>query len=54
MASLARFLGDHRETVAFLTAVGVWFLGYYAGRVEERQRWQRRDAARMRHKYGRR
>jgi len=53
MVQILRFLHEYREAVAFLAFVGASVIGFHMGRVVERDEWRRREAARMRHKYGR-
>jgi hypothetical protein len=46
-------LREYGELVIVLLLFGVFGIGHYIGRISERQEWQRRERARMQHKYGR-
>jgi hypothetical protein len=46
------FLNEYRSAVVFLCTVAVFLVGAWYGRTVERAEWQRREASRLRHKYG--
>jgi hypothetical protein len=49
---VVEFLKEFRSVLVFLCTVAVFLVGAWYGRTVERAEWQRREASRLRHKYG--